>query len=219
MSVAGDDDDNVGGVMLSRVRVTAVLGSVVAGLVATAVTGCGSSAPTGSPTSAVASPSRTAPASVSSATAVAGCDVAPWHSVPVTVTHLVSVPPVPVITEVRVAQHPQCGYDRVVLDLNGAVPNYTVRYVNQVTADASGQTITMPGSRYLLITIRPAQAHNAAGTPTVTSGVRRPGYPRLESWALAGDFEGVVRVALGVTGPVSIRTGELAGRIYIDVRE
>jgi hypothetical protein len=137
----------------------------------------------------------------------------------VTVTHQVSVPPVPVIAAVRVAQHPECGYDRVVLDIRGPIPGYTVQYVQRVVADASGQVITMPGARYLMITVRPAQAHNDAGTPTVTSGVRQPGYPALASWALAGDFEGVVRIALGVAGPTSIRTGELAGRIFVDVKE
>ncbi len=125
----------------------------------------------------------------------------------------------PIITAVRVAQHPECGYDRVVLDIRGPIPGYSVRYVDHVIADASGKTITMPGSSFLLIVIQPSQAHTAAGVPTVTSGVRRPGYPALASWTLAGDFEGYVRIALGLSGHVSIRTGELAGRIYIDLKE
>jgi hypothetical protein len=150
---------------------------------------------------------------------VAGCDGAPWRSVPVTVPHQVSVPPVPVITAIQVAQHPECGYDRLVLDIEGAVPGYSIRQVNQVIADASGRTIAIPGAHYLLITLRPAQAHTNAGTPTVTVGVRKPGYPALASWALAGDFEGVVRIAMGLSGQMHIRTGELAGRIYIDIKE
>jgi hypothetical protein len=149
----------------------------------------------------------------------ASCDSDPWHSANVTVTHNVSVPPVPVIAAVRVAQHPECGYDRIVLDVRGPIPGYSVAYVQRVIADASGQTITMPGTRYLMITVRPAQAHSGAGLPMVTSGVHNPGYPALASWALAGDFEGVVRIALGLSGPTSIRTGELPGRIFIDVKE
>jgi hypothetical protein len=135
------------------------------------------------------------------------------------VTHHVAVPPVPVVTAVRVAQHPQCGYDRVVLDIHGPIPGYSVRYVDHVIADPSGKTITMPGSSFVLIVIQPAQAHTAAGVPAVTGGVRKPAYPALASWALAGDFEGHVRIALGVTGHVRIRTGELAGRIYVDLKE
>jgi hypothetical protein len=118
-----------------------------------------------------------------------------------------------------VAQHPECGYDRVVVDIGGAIPGYTVGYVTKVVADASGQTITIPGARYLLITLRPAQAHRDTGEPTVTSGVRQLHYPALAGWALAGDFEGVVKIALGVAGQASVRTGELPGRIYIDVKE
>jgi hypothetical protein len=135
------------------------------------------------------------------------------------VTHHVAVLPAPVITAVRVAQHPECRYDRVVLDVHGPIPGYSVRYVDHVIADASGKTIAMPGSSFLLIVVKPAQAHTDAGVPTVTSGVRKPGYPALTSWALAGDFEGYVRIALGLSGRVSIRTGELAGRIYIDLKE
>jgi hypothetical protein len=129
------------------------------------------------------------------------------------------VAPVPVVNAVRVAQHPQCGYDRVVVDIEGAVPSYTVTYVRQVIADASGHAITMPGARYLLITLRPAQAHSDAGVATVTAGVRQPHYPALASWALTGDFEGVVRIAMGLSGQMHIRTGELAGRVYIDIKE
>ncbi len=210
--------------MLSRMRIQFLLSSASAVVVAVMVAGCGSSGGGGpaSSSSAPSAPSASAPSatsSVPSPSAVAGCDVAPWRTAPITVTHQVSVPPEPVITAVRVAQHPACGYDRVVLDVTGPTPGYSVRYVSQVIADASGQVITMPGSRYLLITLRPAQAHNASGVPTVTVGVRKPGYPALASWALAGDFEGVVRIAMGLAGPTSIRTGELAGRIYIDIKE
>jgi hypothetical protein len=150
---------------------------------------------------------------------VAGCDVGPWHSEPLTVTHHVAVPPVPVITAVRVAQHPECGYDRIVLDIRGPIPGYSIRYVDHVIADPSGRTVTMPGARYLLIIVQPAQAHTDAGVPTMSGGVRQPGYPALVSWALAGDFEGYVRIALGLSGHFSIRTGEMAGRIYIDLKE
>jgi len=166
------------------------------------------------PTSPATSPSG------SSATKPAvGCDGGTWRAAPITVTHQIPVPPVPVIKDVRVAQHPECGYDRVVMDVGGAVPGYSVRYVTEVIADASGRTIALPGSRFLLITLRPAQAHRGTGEPTVTTGVRQVNYPALVSWAPAGDFEGVVKIALGLSGQASVRTGELPGRIYVDVRE
>jgi hypothetical protein len=206
--------------MSSRMRVQAVLLSAAIAVVA----GCGSSG--GSPTSSLSATSGSASAATSSSSpsasispAVAGCDVAPWRAAPITVTHQVAVPPEPVITSVRVAQHPECGYDRVVLGIHGPIPGYSVRYVDHVIADASGKTIAMPGSSFLLIVVQPAQAHTDVGLGTVRSGVRKPGYPALASWALAGDFEGHVSIALGLSGHVSIRTGDAAGRIYIDLRE
>jgi hypothetical protein len=205
--------------MSSRMRVRVFVSSAIAVMAAGAIGGCGSTGGAGSPSASAPVPSASTATPAASPPAVAGCDVAPWRSVPITVSHQLSVPPVPVITAIRVARHPECGYDRVVLDIKGVVPGYSIRQVNQVIADASGQTIAITGAHYLLITLRPAQAHTAAGTPTVTVGVRQPGYPALASWALAGDFEGVVRIAVGLVGKVSIRTGELPGRIYIDLQE
>jgi hypothetical protein len=201
--------------MVSRMPVQVLLGSAIA-VLAAACTSSGGGAPTSSSSASSASAQTSTPAGSAVA---AGCDTAPWRSAPISASHEVPVPPVPVVTDVRVAQHPQCGYDRVVLDIRGGVPSYTVAYVRQVIADASGHTISMPGARYLQITLRPAQAHSDAGVATVTAGVRQPRYPALASWALAGDVEGVVRIAMGLSGQTQIRTGELAGRIYIDVKE
>jgi hypothetical protein len=139
--------------------------------------------------------------------------------VPLAVTHSVAVPPVPVLTAVRTAQHPECGYDRLVLDLNGPLPSYSIRSVTRITADASGQPIALPGQQFLLITLDEAQAHSAAGTPTISGQIQLPGYPALRSWVLAGDMEGVVTIAVGLPGQVSFRTGELPGHLYIDLKE
>lgn len=129
------------------------------------------------------------------------------------------MPPVPVVTAVRTAPHPECGYDRLVLDITGPVPGYAMRYVSQVVTDPSGQTVSLPGRRFLLITLRPAQAHTSAGVPTITGAVRGLGYPMLAGWAPAGDFEGVVTVAVGLTANTNVRVAELPGRLYVDFRE
>jgi hypothetical protein len=197
------------------------LASAALAVLATSVAGCGSPSAGSSTGSAAPTPavvqsprsSEVAPGAASS------CGGQSWRSAPITVTHRLAVPPVPVIKAVRVAQHPECGYDRVVLDVGGPVPDYSLRYVAAVVGDASGREITIPGERYLLITLRPAQAHSEAGVPTVVTGVHNPAYPALASWVLTGDGEGVVRIALGLAAPTSIRTGELPGRIYIDVKE
>ena len=182
------------------------------------VAGCssgGSPAANGSPS---ARPSVSAPAATSPASAAtqANCDSDPWGSVPVTVSHNVPVPPVPVVTGIQAAVHADCGYDRLVLSLSGKMPSYTIRYVEQVVADPSGQALSLPGARYLLITLRPTQAHRGGGAPTVASGVVAPGFPALLGYTVAGDFEGVVTVAVGLRAETGIRVGELPGRIYVD---
>jgi hypothetical protein len=135
---------------------------------------------------------------------------------PVSVPHTPSVPPVPVVTGVRYAGHPEGGYDRFVIDLRGGLPGYAVRYVSSVTADGSGRPVAVPGRRFLLITLTPAQAHTDAGAVTVT-GVHRVGLPMLTSYALTGDYEGHVSIALGLDAAAGFRVGELSGRIYVDV--
>jgi hypothetical protein len=202
-----------------RVRRTAVrtvlLRTVVVGSVLAVASSCGTSPP-GGPAGPPAS--SAAPTGASAPGASSGCDAGAWRSAPVSVTHSVPVPGLPVVTAIRTAAHPECGYDRLVLDLNGPVPSYDVRYVAQVIADPSGMPITLAGRSYLLITLRPAQAHTEAGATTIVRASKTVGYRVLKSYAVAGDFEGVFTVALGLTGTASIRVGELPGHLYIDVR-
>jgi len=192
-----------------RVRGTAILIIALA-----AASSCGTSAPAGKPAPAgsSAAPTPSAPG------AAASCDTGTWRSAPVSATHPVAAPTVPVVTAVRTAAHPECGYDRLVLDVAGPVPGYDMRYVTQVSADPSGEPIALPGHSFLLVTLRPAQAHGEAGAPTIVRSMRVLGYPVLKSYAVAGDFEGVVTVALGLARTTSIRVGELPGHLYIDVR-
>jgi hypothetical protein len=75
----------------------------------------------------------------------------------------------------------------------------------------------MPGTSHLVITLKPAQGHTDSGTLTLPTGVQTVSYPMLKSYAVSGDFEGVLSVALGLAGGNSYRVGEAAGRIYVDV--
>ena len=188
-------------------------------LVLAAVTSCATGIPAASPTP-VSGAASSAPGAVPSAApgASVSCLTGGWQSVPVGVTRHVAAPIMPVITGVRTATHPECGYDRLVLDITGPLPSFEVRYVPRVTADPSGKSIIVPGQRYLLITLRPAQAHDGSGGSTLTRLAPALGYPVLKGYALVADFEGVFTLALGLGGPASIRTGELPGHWYIDVR-
>jgi hypothetical protein len=140
-----------------------------------------------------------------------------WTSDPVEVERDdLPVPPVPVLTNIRSAAHTAEGFDRIVFDFQAALPGYEVKYVSEVIEDGSGRTVTVPGRRFLQITMRPAQAHTDAGVATAPRA-RTLGYPMLKAYAIVGDFEGVVSVALGLDDVVGFRVGELPGRIYIDV--
>ncbi len=163
-----------------------------------------------------ATPAPTAPSVAPIPTAGSGS----WTTGPLTVTHNVAVPPVPVLLRIRSAAHPGEGYDRIVFDFAGALPGFTVRYVGEVRADPSDRPLTVPGRRFLLVVFTPAQAHTNGGVATVTPSPIRLGYPMLRGYALAGDYEGYVSVALGLDDVVGFRVGELPGspgRIYLDV--
>src|SRR5260370_40367091 len=62
----------------------------------------------------------------------AGCDSGAWLSAPLSAARQMAMPPVPIVTAIRAAQHPECGYDRLVLDVTGPMPGYAIRYVSQV---------------------------------------------------------------------------------------
>lgn len=174
--------------------------------------GIGSSNQPPAPTQATPSPHPLTPATG------AACANGAWRAAPLNVTRDVTAPPVPLVAGVRSATHPECGYDRFVLTFNGPVPSYYIRHVTQVLADPSGKPINLPGRSYLLITLRPAQGHTDSGTPTISRGVQALGYPMLTGYALEGDFEGVINLALGLNETASFRAGELPGRLYIDVK-
>ncbi|MFC4070242.1 AMIN-like domain-containing (lipo)protein [Actinoplanes subglobosus] len=139
-----------------------------------------------------------------------------WGTGPVTVPRSPAVPPVPVVTGIRYAAHPAEGYDRIVFDISGAAPGYAVRYVDEVRADPSDRIVTVPGRAFLLVVLTPAQAHRDDGRVTV-SGTRRLDLPMLRAYAVTGDFEGHVSIALGLDDVVGFRVGEASGRIYVDV--
>jgi hypothetical protein len=114
----------------------------------------------------------------------------------IAVTHPVTVPPVPLLTHVRVGRHP--GYDRIIYQFAGPVPSYRIQPVISLAQDASGAPV-WPGSPNLLqLRLEPAQAHTDDGqTPlTATELQTFANLPVLRQYRLTGDFEGVVTYGL-----------------------
>ena len=202
-------------------RITGALFAVGATLALAAGTAaCGSSSSGGqaSGSSSTSQAPSSAPAtSPASASPAASCPSGAWQTGPVSVTHQVAVPPVPVATAITTGSHPECKFDRLVISFNGPLPGYDAAFVSQVIGDASGQPITVPGNRYLVLRLRPAQGHTDTGTSTLSPHAGAVGYPMLKGYAVSGDFEAVLSIALGLDGGTKYRIGELPGRIYVDV--
>ncbi|MFG1941868.1 hypothetical protein [Nonomuraea sp. NPDC048826] len=120
------------------------------------------------------------------------------------------------VTGVRLGRHPS--YDRVVVDLDGGVPGYTVRWVRELHQDGSGTPIDLKGGRALHIQLKPADAHTEDGKPTWNGTPVAPS-GTVTAIAKTGDFEGVVGIAL-LTGSVKgFEVRELTGppRLVVDV--
>jgi hypothetical protein len=184
--------------------------AVIAGTVAVAASGAG--------VSAAAAASTNANLTSQHSHAAVTCPTGRFHRPPITVTRNFTVPPVPVVRAVRTAKHPRCRFDRIVFDISVRNPGYSIKFVKHVIADPSGKTIKLPGKRFLLITLRPAQAHNSSGASTLPRKVQVLRFPMLRSWVLAGDFEGVVSIGIGLHAKTTVRVGELHHRLFIDFR-
>ncbi|WP_433293006.1 AMIN-like domain-containing (lipo)protein [Actinoplanes sp. CA-030573] len=167
-------------------------------------------------TTTVPAPDK-APATTTATPARATATATPsaWATTPITVRNDPPVPPLPVVERIRYAAH-RDGFDRIVLDISGGLPGYTVRYVDEVRRDGSDEPVSMPGEAFLMIVLHPAQAHRADGAATV-SGIHRTGLAGIKAYAIVGDYEGYVSIALGLNGVRRFHAGELSDRIYVDV--
>jgi hypothetical protein len=128
------------------------------------------------------------------------------------------------VTNVRTGQH-YC-FDRMVVDLNGPVAGYTVRYVPAVVQDGSGAEIPLRGSAFLQVTVN-APSYDSNGnatyspvTPAELSDVS--GYQTFRQVASAGSFEGYTSLGLGVRARLPFQVFTLDGpgsgsRLVVDV--
>ncbi len=140
-----------------------------------------------------------------------------WDTTPVRVTH--NVAPQPKVVDLRVGEHRN--FDRVVIDLDGRMPGYHVRYVRQLHYDGSGNDVPLRGRKFIAVTLFPARAHNAQGGDVYQGpDLQQYHFPALRGVALTGDFEGQVSFGLALRNRNDFRVFELHGpnRLVIDVR-
>jgi hypothetical protein len=146
-----------------------------------------------------------------------GCDASRWLTAPASADRAVRVPPVPVVTDIRMGTHPDCGYDRIVLSLRGPVPGYEIKYVSKPASGQAARAIATRSDRYLLITLHPAQGHQQSGASTISPASAAVNFPVLRGYSVSSDFEGALCIVVIVAKATAFRVGMLTGRLYVDV--
>ena len=109
------------------------------------------------------------------------------------------------------------GFDRFVLEFDGAVPAYTVKPTPTATftQDPSGQQLKLAGAAGLRITLVGSTLSPKFGDP---ADVTYP-HPVLKESRRLGDFEGTLSWGLGLARPSCFRVFVLTvpGRLVIDL--
>lgn len=123
----------------------------------------------------------------------------------------------PLVLDLRYARH--SNFDRVVIDIQGRIPGWTVRYASTHHYDGSGALVPIRAGADLVLF--PAYAHRPNGTSCYNGPkLVRPGFPALKAIAFTGDYEGYVSFAFGLDGRNPYRIFRLHDpqRIVLDFR-
>jgi hypothetical protein len=110
---------------------------------------------------------------------------------------------------VRAARHP--GYDRVVFQFEGAqVPGYRIEYVREITlGETDDQYLTLRGGALIQATFQGTASDDyRPGTQTVPDKFT-PDLAQVKQIGLAEDWEGVVRLGIGLDHRAGFRVLEL----------
>jgi hypothetical protein len=121
----------------------------------------------------------------------------------------------PKLVDLRAGRH--AGFDRVVFQIDGPLPWYSVRYVPVVRLDGSGDPLTLRGSAFLEVVLRAAT--DDGGRPVLKTTRLRPDFPAVREVNAPFSFEGQTVAGVGVSQWVGFRVLELTGpnRIVLDL--
>ncbi|HET6311113.1 MAG TPA: hypothetical protein VFH00_08950 [Candidatus Nitrosotalea sp.] len=126
-------------------------------------------------------------------------------------------PAVAFIDALRIGTHP--GYDRLTIEFKNGLPGgFELRMQTGTTFTTSpkGDQVTLAGKNGILVVIRGADLHtNYSGSTDLKTG-----YAALVEVRQVEDFEGVVQLALGVSGSACYSAFTMTGpdRLVIDVK-
>jgi hypothetical protein len=128
-----------------------------------------------------------------------------------------SAPETPTLLDVRAGGH--TGYDRVVFEFRGPVPEHGIGYVDQLVQDGSGDPVSVAGAADLEVVFEGANAHEENGSPTISPRRFSTGLTAVQEVAQIGDFEAVVTYGIGVDRrrPIEVSTLSSPSRLVIDV--
>ena len=106
-------------------------------------------------------------------------------------------------------------WDRLVVEVEGPASGYSVRYVDVVTQDGSGNPVNVPGGARLQVVV-----HHPAWNTFAVPDVR--GFATLRSVVPASSFEGYTTIGVGTRARLPFRVLTLAGpgthsRVVLDV--
>lgn len=119
---------------------------------------------------------------------------------------------------IRAARH--AGYDRVVFQFEGAeVPGYRIEYVREITlGETDDQYLILQGGALVQATFQGSATEDyRPGTQTVPDRLT-PGLAQVRQIGLAEDWEGVVRLGIGLDHRAGFRVLELHDppRVVVD---
>jgi hypothetical protein len=123
----------------------------------------------------------------------------------------------PTLVDVRAGSH--AGFDRVVFEFQGDVPQHRIGYVDQLVEDGSGNPVSVAGAADLEVVFQGANAHKEDGSPTISPRRFSPGLPAVKEIAQLGDFEAVVSYGIGVDQrrPIQVSTLSNPSRLVVDI--
>ena len=123
----------------------------------------------------------------------------------------------PTLVAVRAGSH--TGYDWVVFEFEGAVPEHRIGYVDQLVEDGTGNPVEVAGGADLEVVFEGANAHEENGSPTISPRRFSPGLPAVKEVTQLGDFEAVVSYGIGVDQrrPIEVSTLSSPSRLVIDI--
>ncbi|MBL1082409.1 hypothetical protein JK359_10505 [Streptomyces actinomycinicus] len=127
------------------------------------------------------------------------------------------------LKDIRTGRH-DC-FDRMVFDVpGGGSVEYSVKYVDRLTASASGRYIPVSGGAVLDVHVGAPSYDPETGAPTYPGqvghalpGVSVSGYRTFRDTRFAGSFEGETQIGLGVRARLPFRVIQLSDHLVVDV--